>query len=246
MHSIPGVSALVLLVGLTGAAPAAQTGALPTIDQVLDKYIAGSGGRAAIEKVTSFRAQGTIQITDAGISGTIELLQKAPDKACTTVELGGIGRQREVFDGTIGWSEDSQNGVRQKSGVELAEAKRGATFGRELKMKSIYQTLTVKAREKVGARDAIVVEAVPAEGSPTRLFFDAESGLLLRQVGTRVTPQGPLDVEVTFEDYRAIDGVQRPFTVRQATSMFSAIIQLTDIKHNVPIDDAVFKKPGIL
>ena len=134
MHRIPGVTALVLLVGLTGAAPAAQTAALPTIDQVLDKYIAGSGGRAALEKVTSFHAQGTIQVTDAGISGTIELLQKAPDKASTTVELGGIGRQRDVFDGTIGWSEDSQNGVREKSGVELADARRGATFGRELKM----------------------------------------------------------------------------------------------------------------
>ena len=87
---------------------------------------------------------------------------------------------------------------------------------------------------------------MPAEGSPARLFFDAESGVLLRQVSTRVTPQGPLEVEVTFEDYRAIDGVQRPFTIRQATSVFTAIIQLTDIKHNVPIDDAVFKKPGTL
>lgn len=240
MNRILGVSVLLLC---SGAAVVAQTAALPTIDQVLDKYIAGSGGRAALEKVTSFRAQGTITVTEAGVSGTIELQQKAPDKAATTVEIAGT-RQREVFDGSTAWSEDA-NGVREKSGAELAESKRSATFGRELKMKTIYKTLTVSARGKVGSRDAIVVDAVPADGSPTKLFFDAESGVLLQQVGTRLTQQGPLEVEVTYEDYRAVDGVQRPFTIRQATSMFTAIIQITDIKHNVPIDDAVFKKPGI-
>jgi hypothetical protein len=49
-------------------------------------------------------------------------------------------------------------------------------------------------------------------------------------------------VEVTFEDYRPIDGVQRAFTIRQSTSLFTAVIQLSEIKHNAPIDDAVFRK----
>jgi hypothetical protein len=246
MTRISSVISLSLIVGVLAATPlaqgGAQTAALPTIDQVLDKYIAGSGGRPALEKITSAQAKGTIQIPDANLSGTIELIQKAPNLASTVVELPGIGRQREVFDGTSGWSDDPMNGVREKSGVELAEARRGATFGRELKMKTLYQTMNVKGRERVGTRDAIVVEAVPAEGSPVKMFFDAENGLLLKQTGTRQTPQGPLEVEVTFEDYRPVDGVQHAFTIRQATSLFSAVIQLSEIKHNVPVDDAVFKK----
>jgi hypothetical protein len=244
MKSLSGASVLVLALVIAAAAPSAQTAALPSIDQVLDKYISGTGGRAAIEKVTSFRAQGTIQVPDAGVNGTIELQQKTGDKASTTVELDGGIRQRDVCDGTIAWSEDPANGVREKSGVELAEARRSAAFARELKMKSLYKTLTVTGREKVGARDAIVVEAVPAEGRPVKLSFDAETGLLLRNVSVRETPQGPLEVDVKYEDYRAVDGVQRPFTIRQVTAMFTAVIQLTDIKHNVAIDDAVFKKPG--
>jgi hypothetical protein len=246
MTRISSVISFCLFVGALAAAPLAQSGAqtapLPTIDQVLDKYIAGSGGRAALEKIMSAQARGTIQIPDANLSGTIELIQKAPNMSSTVVELPGVGRQREVFDGTSAWSDDPMNGVRDKSGVELAEARRGATFGRELKMKTLYPTLSVKGRERVGNRDAIVVEGVPAEGSPVKMFFDAENGLLLKQVGTRQTPQGPLEVEVTFEDYRPIDGIQRAFTIRQSTSLFSAVIQLSEIKHNAPIDDAVFKK----
>ena len=245
MTRILTVISLGLMLAVATAVASAKGGAqaaLPTLDQVLDKYIAASGGRAALEKITSSQAKGTIDIPDANLSGTIELIQKAPNLASTVVELPGVGRQRDVFDGTTGWTEDPMNGVRDKSGVELAEAKRAAIFGRELKLKTLYQTMTVKGREQVGGRDAIVVEAVPAEGSPVKMSFDAENGLLVKQIGTRQTPQGPLEVTVTFENYRAVDGVQHAFTIRQSTSMFTAVIQLNEIKHNAPIDDAVFKK----
>ena len=232
-----------IAIAAAGAHARAQTAPLPTIDQILDKYIAGAGGRAAIEKITSISGKGTIDIPDANISGTVELIQKAPDKALTIVDLPGVGQQREGYDGTVGWSDDPQNGLRQKSGVELAEAKRGATFGRELKMKQLYPTMVVKGREKVDESDAYLVEATPSEGSPVKLYFDATSGLLVRQIAQRQMPQGPLEVEVTFSDFRAVEGVKRPFTIRQATSLFTATIHLTEVKHNAPIDDAIFKAP---
>jgi outer membrane lipoprotein-sorting protein len=232
-----------IVVGAAGTRMRAQAQALPTIDQILDKYVAGAGGRAALEKITSISGKGTIDIPDAGVSGTIELIQKAPDKALTVVDITGVGQQREGFDGTVGWSDDPQNGFRQKSGVELAEARRGATFGRELKMKTLYPKMTVKGTEKVDDKDAYVVEGTPEEGAPVKLCFDSTSGLLVRQVATRQMPQGPLEVEVTFADFRPVDGVKRPFTIRQATSLFTAVIHLTEVKHNVPLDDAMFKAP---
>ena len=224
--------------------PAAQTPALPSVDQILEKNIEGTGGRAAIEKITSVTAQGTISVPDAGVDGTIQLFQKPPNKAATIVAIAGT-QQREGFDGTIGWSEDPQNGLRIKSGAELAEAQHTAVFGRELKMKTLYPKMTVTGRERVGTREAFVVEAVPTEGTPAKMYYDAENGLMLRQIVTRQSPAGPLQVDVTFEDYRVVDGVKRPFTIRQVTSMFTAVIQLTEVKHNVPIDDKIFSKPGL-
>jgi len=234
---------LALGAGTTHARLVAQTPQTPTIDQILDKYITAAGGRAALEKITSATAKGTLQIPDVNISGTIELYQKAPDKALTVVDLAGVGRQREGYDGTTGWADDPQNGLRQKTGAELADAKRSAVFGRELKMKAIYPTLTVKGHAQVDGRDALFVEAVPADGAPLKLYFDAESGLLVRQSSTRQTVEGALEVEVTYADFRDVDGVKRAFTIRQATAMFTATIQLTELKQNVPIDDAMFQMP---
>lgn len=232
-----------LAIAAAGAHARAQTASLPTIDQILEKYVTGAGGRAAIEKVTSISGKGTIEIPDVNVSGTVELIQKAPDKALTIVDLAGIGQQREGFDGASGWSDDPQNGFRQKDGVELAEAKRAATFGRELKMKALYPKMTVKGIEKVDGSDAYVVDATPEVGTPVKLYFDVASGLLVRQVATRQMPQGALEVEVTFADFRAVDGVKRPYTIRQSTAVFTATIHLTEVKQNLPIDDAVFKAP---
>ena len=50
-------------------------------------------------------------------------------------------------------------------------------------------------------------------------------------------------VENDFEDYRDVDGIKLPFTTRQKAPQGGMSIQLREIKHNVPIDDAKFAVP---
>lgn len=239
-----------VLVGLLAIQGQAQTqtqtppASLPSVDQILDKNIAALGGRAAIEKLSSRVATGAMEIPDMGVSGTLQVSEKAPDKSLTIVELPNIGTIREGTDASGAWEENPQTGVRDKAGAELADARRAATFNPELKMKTLYKTLVVTGKETIGTRDAYAVLATPAEGTPSRMYFDAENGLLVRQQLTRDTPQGPIDVDVYLEDYREVDGVKMPFVIRQVTPQFSVVIRLSGIKHNVPLDDAIFKRPG--
>jgi len=223
---------------------AAQT-QTPTLDQILDKYVTAIGGRAAVEKTTSLSARGTIEVPDASIRGDIEAFQKAPNMSMSRITLAGVGQQADGFDGTTGWASD-MNGVRVKEGLELVEARRSATFGREIKLKEIYPKMTVSGREPVDGKDAYVVDAVPTEGTPAKLYFDVASGLLVRQIVTRQTPAGPMQVDIGFDDFRVVEGVKRPFRIRQSTSMYTAYMQYTELKANAPIDDAVFKKPSRL
>jgi hypothetical protein len=237
------VVALVGLVAVPGLVRA-QSPALPTVDQILEKYVTALGGRAAIEKHTSRVSTGTMEIPDAGMSGSIEVREKAPDKSLTVIQLPGLGLVREGADASGAWSEDPQTGVRDKAGNELADALRGAAFNPELRMKTLYKTMTVSGQETVGGRPSYVVLATPEAGSATRMYFDAESGLLVRQAGTRDTPQGPMDIDVFIDEYRVVDGVKEAVAIRQVTSMFTLVVRLSDIKHNVALDDAIFKRPG--
>jgi len=223
----------------------AQTPALPTVDQVLSKYVTAVGGAAAIEKITTRTATGTIELPDMGINGAIQIVEKAPNKSFATVELGPVGTIREGTDGVTAWDENPGIGLREKTGEELTESLRGATFNQEIKLKSMYKTLEVTGQESVGGRAAIAVLATPESGSATRMFFDVETGLMVKQSTTRQSPQGPVDLDVYMENYREVDGVKQPFLIRQVTAQATILIRITELKHNGPVDDAIFRKPGV-
>jgi galactose mutarotase-like enzyme len=102
--------------------------------------------------------------------------------------------------------------------------KASSDFRWGLDLPRLYAKMTLKGKEKIGDAEAHVVEAATAGGYPTRLYFDAATGLLLRRDA------------VTFEDYREVDGVLFPFTQRGP----GATVRLTEVRHNVELDDASF------
>ena len=104
--------------------------------------------------------------------------------------------------------------------------------------------MTVTGKQKVGEKDAYVIEAKPTEGSVEKWYFDAQTGLLIRLDAERESPQGKMPTETYLDDYKEVDGVKIPHTVRQTTPMFTINIKTEEVKHNVPVDDAKFNKPA--
>ena len=227
-----------------GAALAAQTPQLPTVDEVLNKYLAAMGGQAAFDKITTRTARATIEIPDMGISGEMTVTEKAPNKSLVVVQIAQM-TVREGTDGTIGWDENPQSGIREKTGLELAEFKRGSMFNIETKLKTAYPKMNVTGRDTVNGRPVVVIDAIPEQGAPVKIFFDTETGFILKQSGVRETPEGQIAFESYYDDYRPIDGIKQPYTLRQVTAKFTSVIRITEMKQNVPVDDAVFRKPGL-
>lgn len=222
----------------------AKPATLPTADQILDKYVQAVGGKAAIEKQTSRVSKGSFEIPAVGATGTAEIYEKAPNKNAAIITIPGFGVVQEGFDGKTAWAQDPQSGLREKAGAELAAAKLDGEFHKPIKIKQLYPKIVVKGKDKVGDRDVYVVEATPAEGSAETWYFDAQSGLILRQDAERESPQGKQAVQSFLEDYKDVDGVKLPFSIRQVTPQFTITIKIEDVKSNVPVDDAKFKKPA--
>ncbi|MGA3294139.1 MAG: hypothetical protein ABSE45_09195 [Candidatus Acidiferrales bacterium] len=216
----------------------------PTTDQILNRYFEATGGRAAWQKLTSRVSKGTIEVASMNLSGTIEIDEKAPDRILSVITIAGASF-RQAFDGTIGWTDDPENGVREQSGAELAETRRDADFYHPLDLKKLYTSLTVTGIEKVGDRDAYVVEAATAEGDPDRIFFDTVTGLPVRIISHRHGPNGPIDSVEDFEDFRDVDGIKLPFTIHQKTSETTLTIQINEMHHNVSLDDSQFARPAV-
>lgn len=217
--------------------------AMPQVDDLLDKFVSAIGGKEAVQKQTSRIIKGTMELEAMNMSGSVEGWSKAPNKNAMVIELSGFGTIRNVFDGSRGWAADPMTGLRELNGAELAAAARDADFYQPINMKKLYPKMAVKGKDKVGASEAWVIEAVPAEGDAEKFYFDVSSGLLVRADMERESPQGKMPVEVYFDDYKEVDGVKIAHTMRQVTPAFSLTIKISDVKHNAEIDDAKFGKP---
>jgi hypothetical protein len=236
-------AALVLL--LSPHFASAQTG-----DEILDKTITALGGRAALGKITSRVASGTIAIgTPVGnVDGTVEITYAVPNKMRTLtrakVPLAGQLVIDQRFDGKTGYVLDSLRGNRDVSGHQLDNLRNG-TFPHPLfNYKELGSTARLTGKEKIADRDALVVVLAPAKGPEVRYYLDAATYLPLKTVAKIQTPNGQ-EVEQTneFADFREVDGVKVAFVLKSSSPVQTFAMQLTKVQHNVAIDETLFARP---
>ncbi|MCI0490606.1 MAG: protein kinase [Blastocatellia bacterium] len=219
--------------------PGADSGEA-TVDRILNRYVEALGGREAFESVTSRVVKGTFELTNLGMTGTIESYAKAPNKLLVITSVPGLGATRYGYNGEVGWSSDQQLGLRALTGAELAGVIRDADFYRDANLKRTYSALTLGGKERIKGREAYRLEGTTSEGGNDRLYFDAQTGLLIRSDIERAGPQGLLSIETYFENYRTVDGLRLPFTMRQSSAIFRILIKVREVRHNVSISDSRF------
>jgi hypothetical protein len=104
--------------------------------------------------------------------------------------------------------------------------------------------MKLENKARLSGRDVYVIEGKPAKGPAEKLFFDVENGLLVRWDMARQQPKrGTVFVKVHLDNYKDVAGVKVPFDVRFAFESFNFIVKLQEMEYNVPIDDAIFRKP---
>jgi hypothetical protein len=225
------------------AATPTPTPAPPTADQILAKYVEALGGQAGIDKMKTLVMKGTY----TGVSGAAlpyEVDMTAPDKFYINVaaQQGTIERG---FDGKAAWQKGPR-GVSELMNPVLDDLKSTFLFYRNIKLKEQFTRLRGGRKDKIGDRDVIVVNGTTADNRREQLFFDAETGLLLRRISYTETPIGVIPSQIDFEDYRDVDGVKIPFTVK-VSSVEPGLVSTrnyNEIKLNAPVDDSKFKMPA--
>jgi hypothetical protein len=160
------------------------------------------------------------------------------------VTLGDAGQAQEGWNGEAGWGKDPDSGLHDMNKSNQVAAKRDYDFYREIRLKDLFPKMSLSGKMKVDDRDAYIVEATAADGAVEKLYFDVESGLLVRRDFERVNvDDGILLYEVDYEDYKDVDGLKLPSTVRRKTPDYALTYRFTEIKQNLPVDDARFNKP---
>ena len=217
--------------------------ALPTAEQILAKYIAAVGGKDAGAKFKTTVMKGTIERVE-GRNASLEVTLKQPDKYLITQTAPQSVTAMGV-NGDSAWVKNSE-GSRKLSGRTLEQSRRTvAVYYSPIKVMEQPAQMKVLGTEKIGDLEAYVVAVVVDPNKTRRFFFDVQKGLLLRELTTTRTMLSPLPEQIDFEDYRDVDGIKLPFTIRtsDADRYSPATRRFTEIRHNIAVDDAIFNLP---
>lgn len=218
---------------------------LPTADQLLDKYVQALGGEKAIGAVSSRVIEGTASFF--GHEVAVEIFNRTgQDKSGQRISYMHTpnGDNVTAFDGHEGWLASPGRPVMEMHGGELDAARMDADLQFALHLKQNYGEWKAEQAEKIGAHDVYQLVASNPDQAPLRLYFDKDSGLLVRLVRYADSPLGLNPTRIDFDSYSAVDGVQvaHRWTVARPSGQFT--IETKDIKQNVPVSDDKFVKPA--
>jgi photosynthetic reaction center cytochrome c subunit len=220
------------------ATPGAQAA---TVDQILEKYVAAVGGADAMKKVTSRAMKG--KILAGGSETPIDVITKAPNMR-VSITHNSTGDSFTAFDGTAGWLGSTGHAAREMSAAESAASGLDAEFYLGLRVKELFPQLRRGRPETVAGAECEILNGTAPGRPAVRLYFDKNSGLLLRMVRYADTPMGRNPTQIDYADYRDADGVKIPFrwTLSRPNARFT--IQIAEVKSNAPVDDGRFARPA--
>ena len=198
----------------------------------------------------------------------MELVAKAPDKRATVILFKaetGRGDEIRTYDGRTGWVRTPLNvvGEFQLVGGDLDGARLDAQLTFPGQIKQILTNLktgpptsitdlpaptsqaSLQKDVTLGQTHTVdVIQGTGSRGLLVTLYFDRQTGLLVRQLRYSTSPIGRVPTEVEYADYRDVNGIKMPFRITYAWLDGRTSIVLNQINTNVPVDEAKFARPA--
>jgi outer membrane lipoprotein-sorting protein len=218
----------------------------PKADQIFDKYLTAIGGAARVAALTSYAGTGTYQGWDDQQPSPLQVYAQAPNRRRWQWH-SLFGDRTMVYDGRDGWITASRSErpvpVEFLSGEELDGTRLEAELTFPARIKHALTEVRVGFPRSIGDRDAEVVQGRTAGGTLVTLYFDMETGLLMRLMRYTDSPVGRIVTQYDYEDYRPVAGVRIPFKWTRTWLDGRSVFQLTDVQPNVKIPQDRFAPP---
>ena len=214
---------------------------VPSVEQIFIKYLEAVGGSSATDTKTLV-LKGKREASQ-NRNWPNEITLASPDKLLI-VATTPQGTVRQIVNGDKGWIVNGAN-VQTLVPAAALEAKRASDELFNIVKVKPSQSMRLGGMQKVGERDAYVVENA-TDAKTERYYFDSQTGLLLRKMTINKTVLMAFPEQVDFEDYRDVDGMKVPFTIRYSgiDTYDSWTRTFTEIKRNAAVEDTLFAMPA--
>ena len=230
----------------TSQTPAAQTpaaGPSMPVDEIVAKHMATKGGAEKWKTIQTQTMTGTA--ISQGFQLAMTVYAKRPNRSRQELVVEIPGQQPmtivNLFDGTKAWMINPMTGDATPQAMpdaETAVAKAQSDFdGVLVDYKAKGFTVVQVDSARVAGRPTYHLKATRADVPAQHIYIDPETF-----VEMRVTTEGPTASETDLSDYKAVEGIMVPHTIKiSQNGALQAELRINKVEFNVPLDDALFR-----
>jgi hypothetical protein len=211
-------------------------------NKILKQAEKALGGTKALQNTRSVRKEGTITRIKDGASGAFLMQNADPNFYSESWDLNGF-ETASGYNGKSGWTRDSREGLRTLTGTASRDFQTEVSYRNNLWLtyKKEKSKIVSCGQSKINEKAANCLNLTNVKGVSIKMYFDAASGLLLREE----IPAGDLTKVFDYTDYRAVEGIQEAFMINSRIGEDAYQIKLEKITRNRDISLVEFAYPQI-
>ncbi len=211
---------------------------------ILKKMVEAQGGKKVLEKIKDMTSSGTIDLIQMGMTGSMTMYKKEPDKVRMDIEVMGM-IITQAYDGETAWWVNPQTGSREEVPERQAEDMKRMALGFDalLYPEKYDIAFAYKGKEKIEEKDCLVLEQTFSDGYKATLYIDPKTYLTFKSKSTTLNQMGVEVEQETFEsDFRKVSGM----TIAHSIIIFQdgeeyMKLTLTEVTVNSDLLDSLFQ-----
>jgi outer membrane lipoprotein-sorting protein len=241
------LAAIALLAPIASAADAPAP--LPTVDQIVAKYVDARGGMDKIKAVKTMRQTGKMTLPQ-GMELPFTITAKRPKSSRMEFTFQGMTGM-QVCDGTMAWAVMPFMGKKDPEPMGADETKtmldQSDFDGPIIDYKEKGNQIEVMDKEQVEGADAYKLKVTTKSGDVRYVYVDAESYLEVKVDQKRTMRGTEVESESILGDYREEGGMMMPHSIENRPKGAPAGQKMTidKVELNVDIADSQFAMPKV-
>jgi hypothetical protein len=213
------------------------------VERLFARNLLALGGVATFKLKTRI-TRGRVEMSESPIPGSYESYEKVPGKKMEVLNAP-IGQFIYTADAGRRWGKSPWGVAVSLGGGEGGSEGGGASGSPAFSWRRYFSSAKVRGRAVLDGREMVVLDATPKGGRPVVMYFDAETWLLRKQDFAPPAERQENEFKsVIIDRYDVVDGVKVPTVFRQIFTHYTLTFRVVEVKHNVLIDDALFRDPN--
>jgi outer membrane lipoprotein-sorting protein len=215
-----------------------------TVEEIRAKMLDAQGGKSALSSIKDRTITGDIEIVQQGLSGTLTIYKKEPDKRRSDIEIMGMVIT-QAYDGKTAWFTNPQTGSSEElSGDQASLLKRQALPAEaSLNPEKYGIKWAYTGKETVDGKECFVLEQTFADGLTVTFYVDSKTYLTYKSKSMMPNQMGvEVEAEQVYADFKKVGDVvmAHSITSYQDGEEYT-VITFTEVKFNTGLEDSFFE-----